>query len=52
MILLEMMNEDVNISNQFGWIYSVKSNDIKEINSMDIVRCCGSLIRGSTENFV
>ena len=39
MILLEMMNENVNIFTQFGWICSIKSNDIKEINSMDLVKC-------------
>jgi len=39
MTLLEMMNEHVNISTQIGWIYSIKSNDIKEINSMNIVKC-------------
>ena len=39
MTLLEMMNEHVNISTQIGGIYSIKSNDIKEINSMNIVKC-------------
>jgi hypothetical protein len=39
MILSGMMNENVNISTQIGWIYSVNSNDIKEINSMNTVRC-------------
>jgi hypothetical protein len=45
MILLEMMNENVNISIQIGKICSINGNDIKEINSMNIVICYAQGLR-------